>query len=274
MLVRHDLVISPFDTTAPAMVELARCAEESGFDGVWTYDHITGTMIDRGSSQDPFAVLGAIATATERVRVGPLVANMVNRHPAQLALAMATLQSLSDGRAVLGLGSGASPGSRWAQEHETLGTRLLDGASRRRCLAETIAVVRALWAGRTDFDGEFFSLSGADLGLNGEIAAPPIIVGATGRRTAEVALEVADGLNLTDSANVEELLALAAERRSDASFETSLHLQIDLGHPTGGPLPSAQLQSALDRRVLAIRAPFDLRTVRRIGDRIATGSSD
>ena len=73
-----DLVISPFGATALEMVEVARCAEENGFNGVWTYDHMAGAMLDRGPSHDAFAILGAIALATERVRVGPLVANMMN----------------------------------------------------------------------------------------------------------------------------------------------------------------------------------------------------
>ncbi len=176
----NDLVISPFGASAQDMVEVARCAEDSGFDGVWTYDHMTGTMLDRGRSHDAFAVLGAMAAATASVRVGPLVANMMNRHPVQLAVAMATLQSLSDGRAVLGIGAGAAPGSRFAREHEAIGTAPLDGAARRRRLVETIAVVRQLWAGQSEFRGEFFRIGGLDFGL-GEPSAPPIIVGAGSR---------------------------------------------------------------------------------------------
>ena len=107
---------------------------------------MTGAMLDRGSSHDAFAILGAIALATERVRVGPLVANMMNRHPVQLAVAMSTLQSLSQGRAVLGIGSGPAPGSRFALEHEAIWTQLLDGPARIRRLIETIALVRLVWA--------------------------------------------------------------------------------------------------------------------------------
>ena len=177
------------------MVAASVEAEREGLvDGVWTYDHLVGSMLGRGRSHDVFAVLGAIASATERVRVGPLVANMMNRHPAQLALAMATLQSLSGGRAVLGIGAGAAPGSRFAAEHDAIGTQLLGGPDRRDRLVETIEVVRAMWSGGIH-NGHHHRVDGmAD--LVGPEPAPAIVVGGAGARMADLALEHADGLNL------------------------------------------------------------------------------
>ncbi len=265
----HDVVVSPFGASAQDMVEVARCAEDGGFDGVWTYDHMTGTMLDRGRSHDAFAVLGAMAAATASVRLGPLVANMMNRHPVQLAVAMATLQSLSDGRAVLGIGAGAAPGSRFAREHEAIGTAPLDGGARRRRLVETIAVVRRLWAGQSEFRGEFFRIGGLDFGLD-EPSAPPIIVGAGSRPTVELAVRHADGVNLRVDRRLPELLA-AIGRTTDADFETSIHVPIDLDHRTGGALP-AGATDGVARRVLAVSAPFDLARLIRLGSQLASSA--
>ncbi len=116
-----DLLLSPFGADGPEMVEAARVTEQAGYGGVWTLDHFSGSMVQRPWSREPFTILGAIATATSRIRIGPLVANVVNRHPALLTSAAATLQSLSGGRAVLGLGAGAAPGATFAVlEHTPL----------------------------------------------------------------------------------------------------------------------------------------------------------
>ena len=245
------------------MVEAARCAEDSGFDGLWTYDHLTGVMLDRGSSHDAFVVLGAIAAVTSRVRLGPLVANMMNRHPTRLAVAMSSLHSLSSGRAVLGLGGGSAPGSRFAQEQEIVGTHLLDAAGRARRLQETIAVVRSTWAGDSKFSGEFFEVSEPGLELNVP-SPPPIIVGASGKRTVELALEHGDGVNITSGSKLADLLATVNKHARRSSFETSVHIPVDLEHESGGPLPEIP-DGSLDRRVLAMNAPFDLKAIARIG---------
>lgn len=264
---QHDVVLSPFGATVTDMVEAARCAEDSGFSGVMTYDHLTGTMLDRGSSNDPFVVLGAIAAVTNRVRVGPLVANMMNRHPAQLAVAMSSLQSLSAGRAVLGLGSGSAPGSRFAGEHRTVGIQLLDGPGRARRLEESIRLIRDTWSGRNAFSGEFFSIEEPGLGLV-ETAPPPIIIGASGPKTVKLALSHADGVNITtaiaNGPKLAELLALVHTHERRATFETSIHIPMDGAHPIGGELPAIE-PGYLDRRILAVSAPFDLAAIARVG---------
>jgi len=260
------MAISPFGARADEMVEVARCAEDSGFGGVWTYDHMTGAMLGRGRSHDAFALLGAMANATQRVRVGPLVANMMNRHPVQLAVAMATLQSLSSGRAVLGLGAGSAPGSLFAGEHEAIGLELLDGPGRRRRLVETVSVVRRLWAGESQFNGEFFTIDGPGIVI-GDEPPPPIIFGASGRRTVELAIEHADGINITSTKQLPDLLALIERTRPGPEFETSVHLPVDLDHPDGGE-PVATEATAVARRVLALNAPFDLPALERIGARL------
>ena len=123
--VKTDLVLSPFGATVAELVGAA-VAADGGFDGVYTYDHFSGTVAGKPWSRDPFVTLGAIAVSTGRVRLGVLVANMVNRPPASLASAMNTLQSLAPGRVMCGIGAGAAPETQFAAEHELIGRRLAD----------------------------------------------------------------------------------------------------------------------------------------------------
>ena len=153
-----DLVLSPFGATARELVEAAKCADESGFDGVWVLDHFSGKLVDKEWSHEPFTILGAIANSTKKVNVGTLVANMINRNPVLLASSFSSLQSLAAGRAVLGLGTGAPPGTRFALEQEMIGRRLEEeGIRRRERLIETIGVLRSIWNGDRNFEGNYFS---------------------------------------------------------------------------------------------------------------------
>ena len=118
-----DLVISPFEASAKDILEVAKCAEEAGFDGIWMLDHFSGAVANRRWSHETFTVLGAIAAVTKKINLGSLVANMMNRNPVILASAFSTLQGLSNGRATLGLGTGAPPGTMFAAVQEMIGNR-------------------------------------------------------------------------------------------------------------------------------------------------------
>src|SRR5712691_293625 len=99
---RFSVMIWPFSgTTIEPVARLARVAEESGFETVYVGD---SQMI----WNDAWIALAACALATERVLVGPGVTNLVTRHPAVTANAVASLNMVSGGRAVLGLGAGDS----------------------------------------------------------------------------------------------------------------------------------------------------------------------
>lgn len=265
-LIATDLVVSPLGADAAAMLDVARCAEDSGFDGIWTLDHFSGAMLDRAWSRDAFTVLGGFAAVTSAIRVGPLVANVVNRHPSLLASAMGTLQSMSEGRAVLGVGSGASPGSRFAGEQDAIARPLGTGAERRRCLVETIEVVRLLWSGGGDYRGDHVVLDGLT-GVVGPEPQVPVIVGASGPLTVALACRHADGVNLrvTPSVNARIVEAVAATVGRD--FEISIHDTLQLDDPNGGPVDRwAELGVA--RRTLTVTPPFDLAAIARIGHQL------
>jgi len=264
-----DLLISPFSASPSEIVDFAEAAEELGFGGIWTYDHLTGEMLDRGRSHDVFVLLGAIAERTSRVRIGPLVANVMNRHPVHLGVAIASLQELSGGRVVLGLGSGSSPGSRFAREQEALGREQGSGVQRLALLFEAVDLLRAMWSGSESFEGELFTVDGLNFGL--ETSTPPdIILGASGPKMVGLALEHAEGVNLAQPSALSALDALDSEPEDRTSqFEVSVHFPIDPGQPIEAQLPDPH--PLVKRWIPAVSAPFDHAILERIiaavGDR-------
>jgi alkanesulfonate monooxygenase SsuD/methylene tetrahydromethanopterin reductase-like flavin-dependent oxidoreductase (luciferase family) len=214
--VSTGIALSTIGVDAPTLVEAARRAEAAGFSSVWCYDHLSGAVLRGDRSLDVWAVLGAIAAATEQVTVGPLVANATTRHPAQLAVAAATVQSLCGGRLQLGLGAGAGPGSPFAAELEMFHLQPESAGERRARLEETVAFLRALWTGARRFDGRWASFSDVR-GVMVPSPLPPLILGANGPRLAELAGRVADGVNF--HAAEDDLADLAGVARGAAEAE-------------------------------------------------------
>lgn len=265
---RHDLVLSAFGATVPEVVEAAVVAEAAGFDGVWVFDHFSGAMLDRPWSLDPFVLLGAIAARTERVTLGPLVANVTNRHPVQLASALGALQTLAPSRVVCGVGAGATSGSRFAGEMALI-DRPIDGADVRRAkVIETIGCLRAVWAGER-FSGEHFRV-GAPAGVvPARTEVPPIVVGASGPTTVALAAAHADGVNIRDGARLAELVELARRARPGPAFEVSVFTAFGPSAAGGGELDRIAALG-IDRLTLFVNAPFPLDELRAMGARVSS----
>ncbi len=276
-----DLVLSSFNAIVRDAVDLAADIDGiGGVDGLWTYDHFSGSMVGADWSRDPFVMLGAMAAVTSRVRIGPLVANMVNRHPAQLASAINALQSLAPGRVTCGVGSGAAPGSRFASEHTAIGRDLARQADRADHLVETVEAIRAIWRGET-YRGEHLVVADPT-GLVDGHPPPPIVIGASSVETIGLAAQHADGVNIRASAKLAVLVRTArdqavrhaARRRDDgrADFEVSVMIDLDPDHPLGGdPAPLEALGVA--RRILAVRSPYPSEALRRIAGRLGDARS-
>src|SRR5215212_2486995 len=135
----------------PAYLELALRAESAGFDSIWVGDHLLYDLPD-GSTRGPYeawTTLAAIATATERVQIGPLVASTSFHAPAMLAKQAATVDAISGGRLIVGLGAG------WNErEYRAFGFPYDHRVSR---FEEAFTVIRTLLRdGRTDFDGVYY----------------------------------------------------------------------------------------------------------------------
>lgn len=139
---RHGLFLPPFGELADPrlLADLAAEAEVSGWDGFFLWDHVQ--YHDGEPVADPWVALAAIAAATSTLRIGPLVTPLSRRRPQVLARQTATLDQLSDGRLVLGVGLGGD-GRR---ELSAFGEET-DGRRRAALLDEGLELLQALWTG-------------------------------------------------------------------------------------------------------------------------------
>jgi len=271
--VKTDLVLSPFNAAVPDLLDVARAADIGGFDSVWVYDHFSATMVSKQWSHHPFTLLGAIAAVTERIHLGCLVANVYNRHPVQTASALSTLSSLAPGRVWCGLGAGAGNGTRFGVEHPLIGSVPEPVASRRLLLRETIECIGAIWRGER-FEGIRINVA-ESAGITMPGPPPPIVVGASTTATALIAAEHADGVNLQawhqELVEGDDVFRLVREVRAAAGerlFDVAVNCDMDLRHPLGGDVETL-IANHVNRRTLAIRAPFDIHNVVEIGSRLS-----
>src|SRR5213594_4757055 len=179
---KTDLLLIPMGARYRDMRAAAVAAEEAGFDGLWTWDHLRDPDGERGPGvPEAWTVLTALAEATRRIMLGPLVLNVANRHPGVLANMAATLQAISGGRLLLGLGAGGNRRTPYAAEQQAIGQSVERDEVRARRVVEAIELMRRLWSGHQGF-------------LRAE-PPPPIIVGGFGPRMAAIAGRHGDGFN-------------------------------------------------------------------------------
>ena len=171
------------------LVHLARGAEEAGFSFATISDHFHPWTSHQGNSPFVWSVLGAIAEATNQIRVGTAVTcPLIRIHPAIVAQAAATVAEMMPGRFFLGVGTGEN-----LNEHVT-GQRWPSANERRELLKEAIEVVRSLWAGGlVEHRGPGYQVIDAQL-FTLPSEPPPIYVAAAGPIAARFAGEIGDGL--------------------------------------------------------------------------------
>ena len=203
---------SPRNMTFAEVRPWAEGTEEAGFDSIWIPDHF---FVDMGSSRrgtlDSWTLLTALTCATSRVTLGPLVLCNAFRNPGLLAKAAATLNHISDGRLVLGMGAG------WHEpEYQSLG---LPFSHRVSGLEESLHVLRPLLRGeRVTFEGRFVHLREAELIPKLITEQPtPIWVAAAGDRMLRLTAELADGWNSAWHGSRVDRFARAVQRLRDAS---------------------------------------------------------
>src|SRR2546425_1639865 len=147
---KTDLLLIPMSARYRDMRAAALAAEDAGFDGLWTWDHLRDPDGDSGPGvPEAWTVLTALAEVTRRIALGPLVLNVANRHPGVLANMAATLQAVSGGRLLLGIGAGGSRRTPYAPEQQALGQSIERGAGRARRVARAGAPIRPRWSGGT-----------------------------------------------------------------------------------------------------------------------------
>ncbi|HEY6741730.1 MAG TPA: LLM class flavin-dependent oxidoreductase [Lapillicoccus sp.] len=180
------------------LVRAAVTADQGGLDTVWVPDHLAQVdptvPADADDMLEAYSVLAYLASRTERVRLGALVTNVALRPPALLANAVATLDTLSGGRAWLGIGAGYD-----TSETADLGLPTLPTRERFELLEETVQVVTQMFA------GDATPITGAHVRLDRPFLRPrpvkgiPLLIGGAGeRRTLRLVAEHADACNLFD----------------------------------------------------------------------------
>lgn len=195
MVVKIDLLIDPFGASWSEFLEIAMAAESLGFDGLWTWDHLAGEVHDANRVLECWTVLSALAARTSSVTIGPLVLNVANRRPGVLAVMAATLQEVSDGRLVLGLGAGGGRDTPYHREQIALGSEVPGDPQRRQHVLDTIKICHQVWTGTTTPMVLGNEMLGAGRGFLSPTPEPPVVVGGFGPRMAELAGSAADGFN-------------------------------------------------------------------------------
>ena len=223
--VRIDLHINQALAPVEEILAAAVRADHGVYDAVWVLDHLATLRPEenRGEMLDPHVLLGAIAARTSRVHLGVLVNNVHVRTASVIAGATATLDHISNARAVLGLGAGAAPGTYFAAEHDALGTTLEPSiAVRHETLIESLRTIRRIWNG--------------DHNVNVRFPEPlhdiPVVVGLNSITLAKKAAAEGCGINVrADHPRLAEILEVADRSRGDFAATVWLPYDPTLTHP-------------------------------------------
>ena len=180
------------------LLRVARASEDLGFDAFFRSDHLQriGPGDPRPGPTDSWVTLGALARDTSRIRLGTLVTSATFRLPGPLAIAVAQVDAMSNGRVEFGIGAG------WNEaEHRSYGVPFPDTRERFDRLAEQLAILEGLWRtapGATfTHEGKYYSLfESPALPKPVQSPRPPIIIGGKGkRRTPQLVARYADEFN-------------------------------------------------------------------------------
>ena len=262
---KTDLLLIPMGARYADMRRAAVTAEEAGFDGLWTWDHLRDPDGEaRSPVPEVWTVLTALAEVTRRIALGPLVLNVSNRHPGLLANMAATLQEISGGRLLLGLGAGGNRRLPYAPEQESLGLVIEPDHTRAQRVAEAAQVMRRLWAGdESSFAGIHYQL-GRPSGFLRPDPPPPIIVGGFGPRMAAIAGRHGDGFNTqAGHPRLAELIRVARDAHAEAGRDPAGFMVTVFGALRESYLkPESPARASLERLgverlIVLMEPPFD-----------------
>jgi probable F420-dependent oxidoreductase len=191
------------------MAAMARRAEEVGFDSFWLPDHLLFRFpqVRQQGAWDVWSLLAALAATTRTLEIGPLVACSSFRNPALVARMADTIDEISGGRLILGLGAG------WHEpEYTAFGFPYDHRVSR---FEEALQIITALLrTGQVDFAGDYYSAPDCELRPRGpRPQGPPILVGGSGPRLLRLAARYGDAWN--------------ADRQNDVAAVQALNERVD-----------------------------------------------
>ena len=302
MTMRFGLQLWSQSTSWPDFRDAALRAEAAGWDSIWTWDHLLAIF---GPWEQPilegWTTMAGLAPLTSRVRLGLMVGANTFRQPGLTTKLATTLDHLSDGRAVLGIG-----GAWFEREHDAFGIDF--GASpgeRLDRLDESVAIIRRLLDGeRVTHDGPVYQLHDAVCEPRPVQARLPILIGGSGRqKTLRIVAERADGWNTSGTIDeVREIVdvlrghadavgrdlstlemtisfpividddAAEARRRMEAAMAANGVTSMGAGpHLTGSPAEVADAirpfrDLGFSTVIVRMPAPYDAQTIERIGE--------
>jgi len=252
-----DVLLDPFGVRWPDLRDAARLAAEAGFAGIWTWDHLDGRVYGAAQVLECWTALTAVAVSTPDVMLGPLVLNVANRHPGVLAVMAATLQDVSGGRLLLGLGAGGGADTPYRREQEAIGRRVPPDPVRRAQVATCVEQVRSLW--RTP-------------GFLQPDPAPPLVIGAFGPKMAELAGRVGDGINTRAThPRLGDIVDVARDAHRDAGrdpdrFLVTVFTALDEAWLADGSAARQRLEAlGVNRLVLYARPADDRARIAEVG---------
>jgi alkanesulfonate monooxygenase SsuD/methylene tetrahydromethanopterin reductase-like flavin-dependent oxidoreductase (luciferase family) len=198
----------------PELLDMVRAIEDLGFDSVWLGEHLLYRWPDREprGPWEAWTLMGAIAAATSRITFGPLVACTNFHNPALLAKQAVTLDEISGGRLVLGLGAG------WNRtEFDAYGYPYDHRVDR---FEESFTIIRTLLQdGAIDFDGRWYQARDCELLPRGpRPGGPPLMIGSNGPRMLRIAVPHVDSWNswFSDTANSPDGIPALRDQVDDA----------------------------------------------------------
>ena len=176
------------------VLDLAQHVQAGGWHGIWYADHFMPNAPDTSTPwPEAWTTLSALGAQVPNLRLGTLVSGNTYRHPAVLAKMAATLDHITEGRVVLGLGSG------WQEnEHEQYGIEFFTVNERLKRLREACQVIKALFnESQANFEGSFYQLKNASLEPKPVQANLPLLIGGGGEKvTLRIVAELADEWNV------------------------------------------------------------------------------
>jgi alkanesulfonate monooxygenase SsuD/methylene tetrahydromethanopterin reductase-like flavin-dependent oxidoreductase (luciferase family) len=185
--------ILPTDTSFSRLVEISRICERLGYDSIWAFDHLAPYWLKPPASLECWTTLASLAANTQNIKLGSLVTNVNLRHASLLAKITSSLDNISHGRVILGIGAGDTLSKReltsFGYQYETLDERVT-------LLGETIQILKGLWKSDDfSFVGAHFRISHARLEPKPTQSHLPIWIGGKHHRLMDLVAELADGWN-------------------------------------------------------------------------------
>jgi len=267
---------APQHTTYEEMLAVWRAADaEPAFEHAWLFDHfapIQGSL--DGPCLEGWTTLAALATQTERLRLGLMVVGNTYRHPAVLAKTAATVDVISGGRLDLGLGAGWN-----VYEHESMGIPLYPPGERLARFREAIELIKLLYTQpTTDYEGRYYQLKEARCEPKPvQRPWPPLVIGGSGEKvTLRIAAQHADVWNFAGGP-VEEFGRkvgilhehCAAVGRDPTEITLSVQLRIEYGDLPGAVRTLRQfVEAGATHLVLYLPPPFPEGIVGRLAEEV------